>query len=412
MLLLAAAGGLILLTAWLPMALRALPLSVPMACIGAGALGFWASGIHAPLPTEFPDVTERLTEVVVLVALTGAGLKLDRRIGRRRWGKTWLLLGVAMPLSILGIALVGHGVLGSGIAAALLLGAALAPTDPVLAGDVQVGPPGSGEEDEVRFTLTAEAGLNDALAFPFVHLALLLAVLGGWPDGTDWAEWFAVKVAWKLALGVAMGWLVGRALAWVIFRLPARAALAGTREGFVALGITFIAYAATEMAGGYGFLAVFVCALIIRDAERDHEFHQELHAFTDQAERLLMMAVLAWLGGALVSGLLAPLGWMEALAAALILLVVRPLAGMLSLAFAGGPWHERAAIAFFGIRGLGSLYYAGYALSHQEWAEGGRLWAVLGLVVLGSVLMHGLTVNPAMRWLDARRRALRPGPAP
>ncbi len=410
MLLLAAAGGLILLTAWLPMVLRALPLSVPMACLGAGALGFWASGIPAPLPTEFPNVTERLTEVVVLVALTGAGLKLDRRIGWRRWGKTWLLLAVAMPLSIIGIALVGHWVLGFGLAAALLLGAALAPTDPVLAGDVQVGPPGSGEEDEVRFTLTAEAGLNDALAFPFVHLALLVAVVG-LPDAVAWGEWFAVKVLWKLALGVAMGWLAGRALAWVIFRLPPRAALSGTREGFVALGMTFVAYALTEMAGGYGFLAVFVSALMIRDAERDHEFHTTLHEFTDQAERLLMMAVLAWLGGALVSGLLAPLGWLEALAAALILLVVRPLAGLVALAPAQGPWSERAAIAFFGIRGLGSLYYAGYALSHMEWAEGGRLWAVLGLVVLGSVLMHGLTVNPAMRWLDARRR-VRPGPAP
>lgn len=400
MLLLAAAGALILLVAWLPLLLR--PVSLPMACLGAGALGFWATGIAAPLPTEFPQVTERLTEVVVIVALTGAGLKLDRRIGWRRWGKTWLLLGVAMPLSILGIALVGHWVLGFGLAAALLLGAALAPTDPVLAGDVQVGPPGSGGEDEVRFTLTAEAGLNDALAFPFIHLALLMAVLGGWPDGVDWAEWFAVKVAWKLAVGVAMGWLVGRALAWVIFRLPA---LAGAREGFLALGITFLAYAATETAGGYGFLAVFVCALIIRDAERDHEFHRDLHAFTDQAERLLMMAVLGWLGGALVSGLLAPLGWAEALAAALILLVVRPAAGLLALAPAHGPWAERAAIAFFGIRGLGSLYYAGYALSHRDWAEGAQLWAVLGLVVLVSVLMHGLTVNPCMRWLDARRRA-------
>ena len=163
-LLLAAAGALILLVAWLPALLRGVP--VPMACLGAGALGFWATGIPAPLPTEFPQVTERLTEVVVLVALTGAGLKLDRRIGWRRWGKTWLLLGVAMPLSIIGIALVGHWVLGFGLAAALLLGAALAPTDPVLAGDVQVGPPGSGEEDEVRFTLTAEAGLNARWPFP------------------------------------------------------------------------------------------------------------------------------------------------------------------------------------------------------------------------------------------------------
>jgi NhaP-type Na+/H+ or K+/H+ antiporter len=225
-LLLLGLGLLILLVAWLPMMLKELPLSLPMFCIGFGALAFWLAPLDAPLPTEFPKVTERLTELVVVVALTGAGLKLDRPLGWRSWNITWRLLAIAMPLSILAIAAIGHWVLGLGVAAALLVGAALAPTDPVLAGDVQVGPPGEGEEDDVRFNLTAEAGLNDALAFPFIHLALLFAALGGWPGATEWGEWLAVEVLWKLAAGLGVGWATGKALGWVLFHVPNRAGIA------------------------------------------------------------------------------------------------------------------------------------------------------------------------------------------
>jgi NhaP-type Na+/H+ or K+/H+ antiporter len=401
------AGTLILLVAWLPMVLKELPLSLPMFCIGAGALAFSALPGVPPLPQDYPETTERLTELVVIVALTGAGLKLDRPLGWRSWNMTWLLLAVAMPLSILGIAWIGREWLALSLAAAVLLGAALAPTDPVLAGDVQVGPPGTGEEDDVRFHLTAEAGLNDALAFPFVHLALLFALAGGWPSAGEWGQWVLVKVIWKLGAGVVVGWLVGKALAWVIFHVPNRAGLAQTREGFVALGITFTAYALTEAAQGYGFLAVFVAALAIRGAERGHEYHQRLHEFTDQIERLLMMVLLVLFGGALAGGLLAEIGWREALAVAAFLLVVRPLASLVALAPAAGSLAERAAIGFFGIRGLGSLYYAAYALSALDWGEDGdRVWSLLGLTVLVSVLIHGLTVTPAMAWLDGRRRLL------
>jgi NhaP-type Na+/H+ or K+/H+ antiporter len=154
---------------------------------------------------------------------------------------TWRMLAFAMPLSILGIALVGGWLLGLGVAAALLLGAALAPTDPVLAADVQVGPPRSGEEDEVRFTLTAEAGLNDGLAFPFVNLAVAF-VAHGELAGPWLAHWAVEDVLWKLAAGGGVGWVVGRVLGWLTFRMPNRAGLSRTGEGFVALGITFLAY--------------------------------------------------------------------------------------------------------------------------------------------------------------------------
>jgi NhaP-type Na+/H+ or K+/H+ antiporter len=171
-------GLVVLFTAWLPMLLRRLPLSLPILCVGLGAALAWSPFPLLPAfnPLENRAMTEHLTEIVVIVALMGAGLKLDRKIGLRRWGTTWRLLGIAMPLTIGAIAVLGHWVLGLGAASALLLGASLAPTDPVLASDVQVGPPQSGEEDDVRFALTSEAGLNDGLSFPFVHLAIAIAL--------------------------------------------------------------------------------------------------------------------------------------------------------------------------------------------------------------------------------------------
>jgi NhaP-type Na+/H+ or K+/H+ antiporter len=402
-LLLVGTGGLILLVAWLPMALRELPLSLPMFCIAFGFTAFSLSVGDTPNPMAYPRTAERLTELVVIVALTGAGLKLDRPLGWRSWALTWRLLGFAMPLSILGIALVGHWLLGLGAAAAVLLGGALAPTDPVLASDVQVGPPHSGEEDEVRFTLTAEAGLNDGLAFPFVNLAVALALAGTAP--ADWAwDWFRIDVLWKLGAGILAGWAIGRLLGWLTFRMPNRARLSRTGDGFVALGTTFLAYGLTELVHGYGFLAVFVAALAMRDAERQHDYHDRLHDFAEQTERLLMMVLLVLFGGALAGGLLAPLDWAGVAAALVFVFLVRPAAGLLSLLGTVRPLEERAAIAFFGIRGLGSFYYLAFAANAAAFPEMPELWAVVSLTVLISVGLHGVTVTPAMRWLDARRR--------
>jgi NhaP-type Na+/H+ or K+/H+ antiporter len=401
--LLAGTGALILLVAWLPMALREVPLSLPMFCVAFGFAAFALAGGDRPQPLVQAEATERLTELVVIIALTGAGLKLDRPFGWRSWSMTWRLLGIAMPLSILGIAVVSHWLLGLGLGAALLLGAALAPTDPVLAADVQVGPPRSGEEDEVRFTLTAEAGLNDGFAFPFVKLAVAIVAQGSLP-GPWLLDWAAEDVVWKLAAGLAGGWTVGRFLGWLVFRVPNRAGLSRTGDGFVALGVTFLAYSLTELANGYGFLAVFIAALGVRAAEREHEYHDRLHDFVDQTERLLMMVLLVLFGGALAGGLLDALTWAGAGAALVFLFVVRPAAGLASLIGSPHPLAERAAIAFFGIRGIGSFYYLAYALNEAPFEAPRQLWAVLGFTVLVSILLHGATVTPAMRWLDARRR--------
>ncbi|WP_431855530.1 cation:proton antiporter [Azospirillum sp.] len=396
-------GLLILLVAWLPMVLKELPLSLPIVCVLFGFGLFQIPILKFPDPLEYPLATERLTELIVIVALMGAGLKLDRPLGWRSWMVTWRLLGITMPLSIAAIALTGWWGLELPAAEAVLLGAVLAPTDPVLASDVQVGPPRSGEEDEVRFSLTSEAGLNDGLAFPFVHLAVAMALASGPEPGTWTVEWFGIDVVWKLLAGVGVGWLVGKALGFLTFRVPNRARLSSSGDGFVSLGITLVAYGATEMAHGYGFLAVFVAAVALRHEERSHHYHEKLHDFVEQTERLLMMALLVLFGGALARGLLEPLSWTDALIAALILFAVRPAAGFVGLLGTGMPRHEQAVIGFFGIRGLGSFYYLAYALNQANFPQPDRLWAVVGFIVLVSIVVHGTTVTPVMRRVDSAR---------
>lgn len=396
-------GVLIALVAWLPLVLKKLPLSLPIVCIALGAVLCLVAPIPAvPLPGDYPVFVERFTEFIVLIALMGAGLKIDRPFGWRRWAITWRLLGPTMLLTIGAVTALGVFVLGLPLPLAILLGGVMAPTDPVLAADVQVGPPKTGEEDEVRFGLTSEAGLNDGLAFPFVNLAIVLAAAAA--TGEPWAAgWVLHSVLWEIGAGIAIGWVVGRAFGWITFRIPAETRLAQTGDGVIAISATLIAYGLCEMAQSYGFLGVFVAALAIRHAHRSHDFQRDMHDFTEQIERIAMMAGLLLFGGALVSGLLAPIGWTELIVALVILLVVRPVAGLVGLLGWKAPLEEKLTLAFFGIRGVGSFYYLAYGLNHMDAGEQGSLWAVLSLVVLLSILLHGLTVTPVMRSLDRQQ---------
>jgi NhaP-type Na+/H+ or K+/H+ antiporter len=397
---LAALGG-----ALLPRLIGHLPASPPMVFL---ALGFGVFslplGFPAVDPLEHSEVTEYLTEVGVIVALMGAGLKIDRPPGWRSWSTTVRLLAVTMPLTILLTALLGWWAVGLAPATAALLGAVLAPTDPVLASDVQVGPPGGDpdEEDELRFSLTSEAGLNDALAFPFTNAAIAMALAGTHPRG--WLlEWLTIDVAYKLALGMVGGILVGKLLAVVVFRTPEHLRLASRGEGFVSLAGTFLAYGLTEAVGGYGFLAVFVAAVALRRSECDHDYHETLHDFAEQTEQLLMITLVVLLGGAVASGILSPLTWEAAAVGLLVLFVVRPLTAWVGLTRASIPRGERAAISFFGIRGIGSLYYLAYALNSATFPNADRLWALIAFTVVVSIVVHGTTATVVTSRLDARR---------
>lgn len=397
-------GFVVLLTAWLPMVLKELPLSLPIFCVGLGALIFAIPDLPGviPHPMEELAIAERASELVVIISLMGAGLKIDRPFGWKRWRLTWRLLGISMPLTILALALLGFGFLGLSIAAAVLLAGALAPTDPVLASDVQVGPPGGGQEDEVRFTLTSEAGLNDGLAFPFIMLAIAFAHE---VSLTSFGEWVAYGLLWKVGAGIVMGYVIGRFLGWLTFHLPNRAKLSRTGSGFVVLGITCLAYGVTEMVKGYGFLAVFVAAIALRATKREDKYHEKLHDFAEELERLLMMVLLVLLGGAMTGGqLFRALSWDVVVFGLLTLFVVRPLAGWIGLLGTHPPPGEKMAISFFGIRGLGSIYYLAYGLNHAQFDKADVLWSAAGFIILVSVVLHGITVTPVMRHLDHRRK--------
>lgn len=408
-------GFAALVAAWVPAYTARRPLSLPIVLVAIGTL---ASLVPLGLPDADPrlhlEFVERFTELGVIVSLMGSGLKIDRPFGWRSWATTWRLLGVAMPLTIGLAAVLAFVLCDVGVASALLLGAVLAPTDPVLASDVQVGEPtleadaSPEEEGDVRFALTSEGGLNDALAFPFVYAAIH-ATSAGSPGG--WAlEWLAWDVVGRVAIGLVAGWLVGRALAVVAFRPPGRlSALAETPQGFVAVAITLLAYGLTELVHGYGFLAVFVAAVVLRGSERHHEFHAALHSFGEQTENLLVVGLLLLFGAALTSDVMSGFGWREVVFALVLVFAIRPLAG--SIALAGTPLApvERRAISFFGIRGFGSVYYLAYALSAEDFDHADTLWVALLAVLVVSIATHGVMATPMMNKVDlaARRRIRR-----
>lgn len=402
-----------------PRLLAEYPLSLPMIVF---TLGFAAAALpldlEGPDPIELGDITERLTELGVIISLTGAGLKIDRPFSFKGWSSTWRLLIITMLVSVAGAALIGHWIAAFVPATAMLLGAVIAPTDPVLASEVQVGAPnegseeseteqtdktGPGEEDEVRFTLTSEAGLNDGLAFPFTNMAVAMALAGANPG--NWIEaWLMIDVLYKIFMAVIVGLGLGYLLAAVIMKMSAKSTLTKAMVGLSSLASTLIVYGATQYVGGYGFIAVFISAVAIRTYKRSHEYHTYLHMFSDKLERIITVAILVALGAAIADGLFEPLTWPLVITAALIVLVLRPIAGSLALVgFKHIPWRERLTIGFFGIKGIGSLYYLSYALNEEHFEGAREIWAVVGLVVAISVFIHGMLAAPVILRLDKLR---------
>ncbi|RTQ47763.1 sodium:proton antiporter [Hymenobacter gummosus] len=395
-------GVAILAVAWLPSLLRKYPLSYPILFVGLGAAVFALPlNLPDPDPVKYSTFAMHLTEICVTVALTGTGLKIDRKFSLHRWRAPLRLVLILMIISIAGFVAAAYYGAGLGLASAVLLAATLAPTDPVLAGDVQVGNPGEGGEDNVRFALTGEAGLNDGLAFPFVHLAAVLLPAAG-AFGGRLLEWAWLDVAYRTAMGVLGGWLAGKVLSFLIFDLPHRVRINPEAYGFVALAVTLTAYGVTELLHGYGFLAVFVAAVTLRAHERSHEYHTEMHEFTDQLERLLIVVILILFGGALVRGLLAPLTLSGVALGLFLLLVLRPVGGVLTLGRSHLTWPERLVVSFFGIRGIGSFFYLAYAINEHVFPDARALWATTGFTVLTSIVLHGALATPVMDWLDRR----------
>jgi sodium/hydrogen antiporter len=343
--------------------------------------------------TEF---LERLAELVVLISLFSCGLKMSRPLRPRAWSSTIRLIGLLMPISIGAIALLAHIVLKIDWATAILLGAILAPTDPVLASEVQLYDPH--DRDELRFGLTSEGGLNDALAFPFVYFGLHLLEENNWQ--TWIVQWVAVDVVWAIALGMIVGFVVAKMVRGLDRYLRRFHTVDTLMEDFIALSTILIAYALTEIVNGYGFLAVFVAGVTMRRRRNQNQSLAQLH-FIERLEKLSEIGVILLLGSLLRIKPMLTYADDAFLIAGSLLFLVRPLGAWISTIGLPGHPATRWLYGWFGIRGVGSIYYLSYALGAGLKDSAGEqvAWITFWTIVI-SVIIHGVTTTPLMNWYE------------
>ena len=374
-----------------------LPLSYALIYLIVGIiLGSYGLGLIDVRPdTQF---LERLTEFVVIISVFGCGLKINRPLKLWAWQSTIRLIGLLMPLSIGLIALLSHYALGMGWGAAVLLGAILAPTDPVLASEVQLAH--VEDKDELRFALTSEGGINDSLAFPFVYFGIY------WfkdPNLNNWFKnWVAIDLVWAIASGIVMGVLVAKAIVWIDRHVQKRRSADDIMEDFIAVSIVLLTYSLTEVINGYGFLAVFVAGLMVQRSyfcQQDKRMAQL--EFSEQIEKLLEVATIIVLGTVLLVEPMLKYVGQSLLIAGSIFLFVRPLGTWLSMIGSSLPKSTRSLMGWFGIRGIGSLYYMTYALGEGVTGSTAEqiAWITYTVVVL-SIIAHGITAFPLMAWYE------------
>lgn len=429
----ALAGAVLLLMALSSAYLRNLPVSTAAIYLAIGAaIGPLGAGwLRIDLRTEVPWL-ERLTEVAVIVALFVGGLKLRLPLRDPAWVAAFRLAGPVMLASIVGTALCAHLLLGLDPATAILLGAVLAPTDPVLANAVKVD--SAADHDRVRYGLSGEAGLNDGAAFPFVVLGLLWGEHGG-PGG--WiSAWALHRVVWAVPAGLLLGFALGRAVGRLAIKLRSRQQDTGAPSDFLALALIALSYVGAETIGAWGFLATFAAGVGLRHAEL-HITRESPHpaaetpaegiaahpppehlvgarveaeelrepavaagvlvaetiSFGDTAERMLEVLLVV-----LVGVLLASHWSFRAVSLALLLMfVIRPLATHALLAGSPTTRAQRHLMGWFGIRGIGSLYYLSYALNHGvTGATAAELANVTISTVALSILLHGTSARPIL----------------
>lgn len=365
---------------------------------------------------------ERLTELAVIISLFTAGLKLRSPLRHQRWKVPMRLASVSMIVTIGLVALAGWSFLGLPIGAAVLLAAALAPTDPVLASDVQLEHPG--DRDRLRFGLTGEAGLNDGAAFPFVMLGL--GLMGLHEIGAMGWKWFAVDLVWAVVGGLGIGTLLGTLTGKLVVKMRARQEETFGRDEFIALGLIGSSYGAAIFAHAYGFLSVFAAGLALRQYELRTSGLQEspknpqdqreaiediddtgktsvqvagaVLGANEQLERIFEIGLVLFLGAMLSRAyLVRDVIWF----APILFLLIRPAAvwvGTLGCKLTG---TQRVLVSWFGIRGIGSLYYLMYAIQHglpQDIAR--QITPIVLCIVALSIFLHGVSVSPIMRWYD------------
>lgn len=405
-----------------------LPLTTAMLYLAVGVLlGPFGAGMLEVDPLRQSALLERLSEVAVLVSLFAAGLKLRRALADPRWHLPVRLATLVMVVTVGLVAALGVFALALPLGAAVLLGAVLAPTDPVLASDVQVEHPS--DRDRLRFALTGEAALNDGAAFPFVMLGL--GLLGHHELGAFWWKWLAVDVLWATVAGLGVGYGLGWAVSRVVLWLRRERKEAVGLDDLLALGLIALAYGVALLFKGYGFLAVFAAGFALRREERRQtrsdsgaedtpppDVHdaamsgradevatsrdtapafmaQAALGFTEQLERLLEVAMVVLLGGMLSTR---TLSWDALWFAPALFVLVRPLAVLVGAPMRGASPLQRTLAMWFGIRGIGSLYYLMYAIQHGlDPALAERLVSIVFTTIAASIVVHGISVTPLMR---------------
>lgn len=422
-------GCLLVIMAVARSLLRPLPISTPLLYLAAG-LAFGEAGLELVSIDPFDDAAllERLTEIAVIVSLFTAGLKLRLPLHDRQWRLPVSLAFLSMVITVGAITLVGYYALGFSLGAAVLFGAVLAPTDPVLASDVQVT--GPGDRDRLRFTLTGEAGLNDGTAFPFLMLGL--GLMGLHELGPNGGRWWLIDVAWAIPGGLVIGYVLGLAVGTLVLYMRRRHPEAVGGEDFLAIGLIALSYGVALLLHTYGFLAVFAAGLAMRKIEEHavgsdmspEELLEEvaedelqdkaatdpeiapaymtrsLLQFNEQLERLGEVGIMLLIGTMISTRYLPIVAlWFVPL----LFLVIRPLAAGIGLIGTDTSRVQRGFISWFGVRGIGSIYYLMYAVVHGMEEEMARDLIGLTLTVVAtSVVIHGITVTPLMAWYNRR----------
>ncbi|MGB3761490.1 MAG: sodium:proton antiporter [Rivularia sp. (in: cyanobacteria)] len=396
------AAGLLLLTVTLGSGwITRLPFSYALIYLIFGVLlGSEGTGLlKLDIDTK---VVERITEMVVIISVFGCGLKMNRRLSLSAWNTTARLIGILMPISIVGLSAVAHWLLGMSWGAAILLGAILAPTDPVLASEVQLAH--TKDRNELRFGLTSEGGLNDALAFPFVYFGIYALKDNNWDNW--FKQWVAVDIIWAIAAGIVMGIVVAKAVIWIDRLLQRQRKADELMEDFVALSAVFLSYSLTELVNGYGFLAVFVAGLFMQHNyyhAKENEKRLDQLEFIEQIEKLLEVGTIVLLGTILTINPGFNYLGQGLLIAAFLIFIIRPLGVAISLLGSEVSPINRTFIGWFGIRGVGSLYYLNYAVGKEI---GGSIaeqitWISI-ITVVFSIMLHGISSTPLMMWYKKR----------
>jgi NhaP-type Na+/H+ or K+/H+ antiporter len=401
-------GVLLVVIALLGRILDRLPVSPAMIYLLVGfALGPAVFNLLELHPLRELTMLESITEAALLIALFTVGIKMRVPIGDWRWSLPLRLATVSMVLTIFGVALAAMVIFGFDWPLALVVGAILAPTDPVLASDVQLR--SAQDRDALRFGLTGEGGLNDGTAFPFVLLGL--GAMGLHDLGMFGWRWITVDLLWGTVGGLGIGFLVGTGLARCVRMLRSWRRDAVVFDEFLLLGVIALSYGLALAAHALGFLAVFAAGLALRRADDIHAeagragvkspLTPSMLNVNEQLERIVEVAIVLLVGAMISTGYWSIPGL---ILAAVLFVVIRPLSVWLGIRQVGAGAAPRRLLAWFGVRGIGSVYYAVYFAEFElRDAVATEVLSAVFTVVAASIILHGISAAPLMELYRARR---------